>query len=297
MLSRFCTIMMIFYHIYSYTTEVDSFTHRSIYLRDAREDINRHIEEYFQYAIKKANKKMTCDPWVFMDALIDRGGGSIFSTFERDLEKDDQIDKKVTNREDSVYQDFTWFESLGIHVTNFAHLMRVDDIYIGTDKFGHFLDMGYAYFKKLYRDNKSLTEVLRFGERSERTYYGLAITGIYSYADLAANLDGVNFWKRVAGLVEGQEPYVKCIDNHWVLNAHFDVMDYVNPAWDEGINCNTYSTAKMQQKVDFRIRELEKDRGERLQCPIAPQYCSQMINHYKEAAESVISPICFSEIG
>lgn len=276
-------------------TEVDNVTDRFVSLRDARFEVNRIVAGYFHDAIITANKKNSCDPWNFLNALSDRIGSGFYANIERDAAKDANIDKHLTKRKDSIYRDFTILESPGIFVAHFGHLIRIGDTVIGVDKLGHFLSTGFSYFKRMYRDGMSFEQILKFGEKTERTYFGLAFTGIYSYADLAANIDGFRFWERVLGYgpEASAEPFIKCKNNQWFQNAHFDCSDYVNEAWDEGINCSRFRTKKMKRKVDERLQKLERERGGKFTCPIAREACSTMIARYQESAQSVISPLCF----
>jgi len=72
----------------------------------------------------------------------------------------------------------------------------------GTDKVAHLFQQGYTYYK-IYRhalaDNATPAEAtaaaVRWGQKSERTFYGTLIAGVYSNGDLAANYAGLKFYQ------------------------------------------------------------------------------------------------------
>jgi len=72
----------------------------------------------------------------------------------------------------------------------------------GTDKIAHVFQQGYTYYK-IYR--RALTEgatpaeatarAVRWGQKSERTFYGTLVAGVYSNGDLVANYVGLKFYQ------------------------------------------------------------------------------------------------------
>jgi len=71
----------------------------------------------------------------------------------------------------------------------------------GIDKLEHFFQQGYKYYtigRESSAEGKSPNEAARraikWGQRTERTYYGLLVSGVYSNADLYANYAGMHFY-------------------------------------------------------------------------------------------------------
>ena len=72
----------------------------------------------------------------------------------------------------------------------------------GTDKIAHIFQQGYTYYK-IYR--RALAEgapaaeataaAVRWGQKSERTFYGTLVAGVYSNGDLGANYAGLKFYQ------------------------------------------------------------------------------------------------------
>jgi hypothetical protein len=72
----------------------------------------------------------------------------------------------------------------------------------GTDKIAHFFQQGYTYYKKYNRalargltPDKAAAKAIRWGQISERTFYGSLVSGVYSNADLYANYVGMKFYQ------------------------------------------------------------------------------------------------------
>jgi hypothetical protein len=275
-------------------SEIDSFTDRDPLMKDSSREVNRIINRYFAEALAIANQAHYCDQNILNKALTNKFYGFLWTAIENEITSS-RVDKRQSLVRESVYQDFSAWESPTFQIAEIGALLRLGDFFIGTDKLGHFVQVGYDMFTKIYSEGKTTQEVIDWSSWTEQTYYGIWTTGIYSYGDLASNLDGLYFWERIAGrtLPIGVEPYFTCENGAWRQNSAFDIGDYVNAAWDEGINCNRYDTRQMAQKVHNRIAALEAKTGLKLQCPIAPEQCRVMIERYGPAAPFVIHPICF----
>lgn len=92
---------------------------------------------------------------------------------------------------------------------NFATLSPTVKVFgheLGIDKLEHLLQQGYQYYE-IYNKavgegdtkRKALQTAIDWGRKTERTYYGLLSSGVYSNADLFANYAG---WKFYLGLTE-----------------------------------------------------------------------------------------------
>jgi hypothetical protein len=278
-----------------HSTEVDSFTDRDPFMKDATAELNDLMDGYFAQAVEQANGKRSCDSKVIEKSLLDQIGGSLWAQIEIDIENSPTIDKRTTLVENSVYADASFIDAFALYLAKLGFLMRFGDYYIGSDKFGHFIHLGHDYYDLVYNKGKPLSKALAWGEMTETTYYGLATTGIYSYGDLSANFDGVSFWQRVTNtkLPQNVEPYFTCQNNTWKVTGPFDWNDYIKAAWDEGLNCSGYITPEMEEGINKRIRSLEKKRFTKLTCPVEPKFCSEMVNFYGVLAPRIITPKCF----
>ncbi|MFN0277284.1 MAG: hypothetical protein ACKVRN_01650 [Pyrinomonadaceae bacterium] len=80
--------------------------------------------------------------------------------------------------------------------------VRLFGVELGTDKLDHFFQQGYKYYK-IQREavaqgstaEQATTKAIKWGQKTERTYFGLLVSGVYSNADLFANYAGMKFYQ------------------------------------------------------------------------------------------------------
>ncbi len=166
------------------------------------------------------------------------------------------------------YHPSVWIYShwaLMLDFTKPARWMRcatilIDGTYLGTDKFVHFIHMGYIYFS-IYQnavergasEQEAIAEALDVGAGahplSESGVLGVLSTGVFSNADLAADYCGLKFFRNLTEPVglrgEVRPPMVVRDGELWRLNGHvrrdadfFSV--FVSPHWDEVLNPSVY---------------------------------------------------------
>jgi hypothetical protein len=99
----------------------------------------------------------------------------------------------------------------------------------GTDKIAHVFQQGYTYYK-MYR--RALAEgatpveararAVRWGQKSERTFYGTLVAGVYSNGDLASNYAGLKFYEGLTHPVRigdiTRPAVLELKDGFWMLN-------------------------------------------------------------------------------
>ena len=126
----------------------------------------------------------------------------------------------------------------------------------------------------------------KFSNGQEDGYWGLKMTGVKSYGDIAANDAGYQFWNE---LVDGPNPFFRCKNGKWERNTKrpFKFEDYVNDAWDEGINCSDYSPAN-SAIVEKQIKQATHGKG----CPVEPAKCQSLAAKYGEYSKYVLHPSC-----
>ncbi len=283
--------------------EVDSFTNRHP-LADSGPQLDLVVNTWLEEAITEANRKPLfqidtekqgigyCNQQQLFAALQDKLTGFIVGKLEARVMEDESLDTIRVEFDHSVYRDLVFAESPTISLTrHLAVLLRVGDVYFGADKFGHFFSEGYSYYE-MYRDGDEFS-ALQFGDLTESTFYGELTTGIFSYADLAANLNGLRFWNRILGLkpdpLSGQPvraPYVQCVDKKWQLVHPFTWQDYVDPAWDEAVNCNGFKNKVLLDKVKKRIAEASNGGT----CPLYPVDRRLLEQKYGDLLDYVYNP-------
>ena len=89
----------------------------------------------------------------------------------------------------------------------------------------------------------------------------MSLTGVFSYADLAAGYAGYRFWTDLLSVGGAGSLVAGGTSPGFVLQRRFSFSSYVTDAWDEAINCSTFHPDLGKEVVVA----LEK-RG--LRCPV-----------------------------
>ena len=211
---------------------------------------------------------------------------------------------------DSIYRDVDYLEGLSLNLKELSDVVNIDGHLIGLDKIGHYFAQGWRYYELTHYDGHSIEQALEWGKQKEAGLFGYTTTGIYSYSDLAANFNGWRFWNKVLlkqddplkGVIANifNRPYVTCeiqiIDSFrnreivraWDFNTRFDLSDYIDGAWDEGNNCNSYADPIIEEKVTSRINYVDPG----FACPFRAEYCAEARDKYGYYAKHVLHPYC-----
>ena len=107
----------------------------------------------------------------------------------------------------AAYNESIYF----VRPVNYATLsptIRVNGVEMGTDKFDHFFQQGYSYYK-IYKHqlahgktpDAAATRSIAWGRRTEKTIYGYLVSGVFSNADLFANYAGMKFYLNLSAPV------------------------------------------------------------------------------------------------
>lgn len=262
---------------FTMAAEVDSFTNRHP-LQDSAPFLDQVVNVWLEEAVIEANRpslisgllesdSRTCDETRLMDALKARLAGYLIGQLEDFVDQSTWLDTIHTPFEKSIYRDFDFSESPTVVLTKrLAALVRIGSVYLGSDKLGHFFTEGHTYFEHYLE--KGEQSALDYGELMESSFYGELTTGIFSYADLVANLNGLRFWNSILARKPDPiqntvtvRPYIGCTNGKWKRLREFHWTDYVDPAWDEAVNCNIFANEILLEKVNVRIARASGGKG------------------------------------
>tara|TARA_Y100000590_G_scaffold470727_1_gene668839 strand:- start:57538 stop:58566 length:1029 start_codon:yes stop_codon:yes gene_type:complete len=263
-------------------SEVDSFTGRFEPLEDSLEKVNIKANDLLKKGIRLANEEgKGCDEKRLYKVLRKRFRNKYTDEFSEWAYQTPELDRIITPVTKSIYRDWTaaqapvpggwarWVKDPS------ASMLLVNGEYIGDDKFEHFFGSGFAYFKKNYLKKKGLAEALKHGFRAETGYMGATTTGVMAYGDLTANFNGMRFWNHMLQqrediLGKNVGPYIRCENNQWkkVEENPIDFSNYIDAAFDEGINCSAFNGEKLVVKIKARLKELSRDTGIDHSCPM-----------------------------
>lgn len=267
----------------SAASEIDPFRLRATQhkLADMSDKINRKSNQYLREAIERSNKRAGCNERVLYKNLRKYFRNHIIGELAPYIINSPEIVRLETRTSQSIYRDFRWYEAVipGLYARVFTDpagkILNLNGHLIGTDKFEHFMGTGYKYFKRYKKDQgvATLQRVLQKGESLEAGFMGSVTTGVKSYGDMVANFNGMRFWNHMLGkhpdiLGEDIPPYVVCQNNYWRIGNLIDWRFYVDPAWDEGINCSKFRTESMLSKVEGIIEIYQQHTEVDLTCPM-----------------------------
>ena len=142
-----------------------------------------------------------------------------------------------------------------IKPSNYATLSPTIRMYgheFGIDKLEHLFQQGHQYFEKVNdsikagRPREAAVKVaIEWGKRTERTYYGILTSGVYSNADLFANYAGLRFYEGLTRSTEiggsTRPAMLKLREGRWhpageeILAAHLlkpFISDHMNEAFN-----------------------------------------------------------------
>ncbi len=301
-------------------TEVDHYTTASTPLRDETSALNKLVNSFIKDSLYFANGRAnSCDRDALFASMSILLGDTFITPFEQKIKESKTIDKANVEWTASIYRDLSAREAPAISVGLggirgcCASVISVANQRIGADKIGHFFNQGFEYFILGHQKQGAVAQLIRglqflnpnssgmdsatldleqatsWGTQTEESMFGYTTTGVKSFGDLAANLDGLQFWQN---FFDGPNPYVKCIKGKFTQVQDFDWNTYVNPAWDESINCNDYKTQQIADKVHRRVLEQERKQKANLECPRDPFGCILAQEHYGKNSRLVLHPSC-----
>lgn len=118
----------------------------------------------------------------------------------------------------------------------------------GTDKLEHMFQQGYDYYK-IHKNTVARGETtqaaakkaVKWGQLTERTYFGWLVSGVYSNADLVANYAGMRFYQGLTNPIKIGEATRPAIliqkDGVWTFNGDADLRrDLIRPFLTEHLN-------------------------------------------------------------
>ncbi len=307
--------------------EIDSVTPRGLELENSLPLLDEIFNNRLQEGVQKANAKLgdiedlETDEFCDEEVLYTELRKAIFQSLTASwglkgygLDKQlrillaDQSHSLLLN--DSIYRDISYLEGFSLNLKELSDVVNIDGHFVGLDKLGHFFAEGWHYFELSDFKEANLDQALEWGKEQESGKFGYTTTGIFSYADLVANFNGWRFWNKVLSKEDDplkgffanlfNQSYVTCdiqfllsikhrkIVKAWEYNTRFDLNDYVDGAWDEGNNCNSYEDADIEEKVTFRVKEVNPD----FICPAYPANCLEAQKKYGEYAKHLLHPSC-----
>jgi hypothetical protein len=282
--------------------EADNFTARLLTLTDASSAVNTLANGYLKNAVEDANKTQGCNEDVLYTELRKYFNNHSKGALVQALLYNHAAPINALPIKESVYSEWTVTngyllgrKSAASSPLALSPLIQIGDQIVGVDKFEHMFGTGFMYFTQHYSKGKDIEKVLKRGIFLEKTALGgnIFATGVFSYADLSANFNGMRFWNHmlqkqddVLGSEHNLGPYISCENSAWkvVEKNPLDFRNYMDASMDESINCSKFANKSGERKFRKALAErhfLGAD-GETL-CPVEPQKLQDMKEKYKVA--------------
>jgi hypothetical protein len=231
--------------------------------RDSTAAINRAINRALDDGLSEVNRAppASCrDAAASITAPLGRTAAWFFagSTRAWGVDHSPRNNREYANRfrRESVYRDAPLFPFGSL--VPLDPTVRVGDILFGTDKIGHFFTNGLRYYDR-YLATGSVSAATETGVAEENGGLGVAVSSVFSYADLQANDRGLAFFRE---LCEGGG-LRRTDSGGWLLARPFDIARFVDPCWDEGYNASSFAGMSEQPIKDAIVAMCPRWRSDR----------------------------------
>ncbi len=280
--------------------EVDQYTRNEEILVDSSVLLNEKANTAIEQSIISANNKgKSCDEKILYKDLRKYFSNHIKGQLIKDVLINPDMPKRHVNLKESVYRDWNSWDGLGMGFTLIAKkavtmsdVMRVGDLEIGVDKLEHMFGQGFSYFEKNYLKGDGVEAAVKKGIFFEKYLLGgqKMGNGVFSYADLSANFNGMRFWNHMLQLrsdVLGDDfnigPYITCENNIWVKAKDLDLKNYIDDSFNETINCSKFPTEKTLNKFKNRLALMG------VSCPVDQKRLDNVYLKYRHMAKWIIN--------
>jgi hypothetical protein len=285
-------LVLLFFVSAAHATEVDNITSYYQPLADAEAALNVRTQELI--AAGRA-RHFACNRRILARQMASQLiGNFIYGAVESFANTSPLVERAYTPTSESVYKGTPYQGGLIDSLVNLGPTVNVAGFRIGTDKLGHFMDMGYDLYQRS-KMGYTVAQLLAQSRSEESGLWGALTTGVKSYGDIASNFDGYRFWTDL--IDEGPRGFFVCENGSFKQVRAFKWSDYISAAWSEAINCNEYWSEAYTSHVGGNVRALETKSGRRYACPIAPDQCDILRNYYERwipraQISEIISPLC-----
>lgn len=285
-------IFALIFMVKTHATEIDDTTSFYDVIPDSEAVLNRKTQDLIDKTLKNFSG---CNQTALAKkASLKLTGNLFYGAVESQANNLVEVPKVSLDVSQSIYKDSSYASSVVGRIFGLGSTISINGHHIGSDKLGHFMDMGYSLWKNTERGGV-LKDLIDQATNEQQGIWGMWSTGVKSYGDIAANYDGYRFWRDFSG--KGSRPYFACENNKLKQVRAFKWSDYVSAGWTEAINCSAYWSEGYTFYINRNIHELEVKTKRRYTCPIKPEACDDMRVYYSQwlgayELPKVISPDC-----
>lgn len=255
--------------------ETDQYNLPTVPLADIGDEVSEYVEGNIREAFEKLNEKIALGEACLANSSKESGCDSAEKEKAKleDLRSEDTLIKAAFKPLGGGIPPFTnsgsWMEKHKFKAqpakyrTSFSdsiykiiptsYLTISDTVHLygyefGTDKIAHIFQQGFTYYK-LYEKaiakgaspKNAAQSAIKYGKRTEATYYGYFVSGVYSNGDLASNFAGMKFYQNLLHEIkigdETRPPILELENGRWKFNEKIVVREAVlKPFISEHLN-------------------------------------------------------------
>lgn len=269
----------------AYAFETDQYNLPPKPLADIGREVSDHVEAQLRQAVETVNREIAARRKCLATTGDQRkgcGSPAVEQARLEDLRSEDRIIREVFERLGDGFPPFTrmgtWVDThrfvsqparyrssylKSIFILNPTIAFTISptvNLYgaeFGTDKIAHIFQQGYTYYKtyrSALRDGLAPEEAklraVSWGQKSERTFYGTLVGGVYSNGDLASNYAGMKFYEgltRVVRIGGTTRPAVLGLsEGIWKVNEDVDLSEillrpFISDHLNEALNPSVFT--------------------------------------------------------
>ncbi len=236
----FCLLLILLVPSLGGAYETDQFNNRMQVIDDSTSIMNQKVTLAIADTIMAWQGPR--DDMKVVNGIYQRIGGKHWvDKLERFAMESDEVARLNSSANDSIYHGHPVWATRVAFFFGVDETISINDVLIGTDKFGHFLSQGRKFYKRWLKVGDE-SKAAEHSAYTERAIFGQMTTGSYSNADLVANYEGYRFYRSLfEDDVVGNKPAILAWkQDHWIMQRPFDWSDHVNDYWDEALNINHY---------------------------------------------------------
>jgi hypothetical protein len=258
--------------------EADDLTCRSRLSKDAVQILDSWVNAKIRETIDDANRRggAGCDRACLYGELRSNVGGSYpnpvtmipHSRFGGWVNDQKTIERCHLKFGETIYgaksYNLPWMYPFNGRIIFIADSIRLAGRTVGLDKIDHFIREGLDHWRNINERSggdiaaSMAREVGSPGSHfawTESGVKGMSLTGVFAYADLAAGFYGYRFWDELLSLGRPDSYVVyDAATRRYSQRRPFTFADYVNDAWDEGINYSAFDP-KLAKEVEAALKK------------------------------------------
>lgn len=237
---------------------------------------------------KTLDPKAPCSQETMLELMVDtfdRNFPDIYTPFGSEIGYDLTAGAKMYD--ETMLKD--WVPAYHkMYVASYRVKTKSGEHVMGIDKIDHFFAHGYLSWMTKANGKKNTPrsdlDLLKFNLAQEKGPWGLKSTKVKSYADLAVNQLGEQFWR---DLFDKKDPIFECVNGAYVMKKKFDFFKYIDASVDETINCSSFASQDMRNAIVAHSKKLG------VQCPASLETCKKLVRDRSPAvAEHTLHPLC-----